>query len=30
MWVKLLGAAVLLAVLGFAVLHFTGAAPTGH
>ncbi len=29
-WVKLLGLAVLVAVLAFVVLHLTGASPTGH
>lgn len=30
MWVKALGIAVLLAILGFVVFHFLGNAPTGH
>lgn len=29
-WAKALVAAVLLIVLGFVVLHFTGAAPVRH
>ena len=29
-WVKALGIAVLLAILGFVVFHFTGSATPGH
>lgn len=30
LWVKALGLATLLAVVGFVLLHLTGNAPTGH
>lgn len=30
LWVKVLGIAALLAILGFVVFHLTGSSPTGH